>query len=162
MSSEKPCLPECGCLCPKHFEPHQRADDCQGEPRFCAHGCPNGPRAPQAEEPKAGCVKECKFTPLELGPHAPTVYHAPGCPKHGEWCKGCEKEKDFCICKPAPAEAPKACGACMEWDPSCEDCLRATPLTPAPAEAGKVEECVEGCLCTCGNILAVHTKGDKP
>lgn len=36
---------------------------------------------------------------------------------------------------PKASEAPVACGACMEWDPSCEDCLRSSPpeeTDPAP------------------------------
>lgn len=64
---------------------------------------------------RAGHVREMhrpnNFCPREDG-------HAPGCPN-----------------APHKASEAVACGACMEWDPSCDDCLRASPPLDEPAPA---------------------------
>lgn len=63
--------------------------------------------------------------------------------KCGWMYSGSHQHHEFVVAKHHPAcpnapkasEAPMACGACMEWDPSCDDCLRASPPLDEPAPA---------------------------
>lgn len=62
------CLPGCRCICPRHYEDHPRTSECLGPRLYCATGCPNGPRAPQAEavctcNPNCfGCECNCHYS----------------------------------------------------------------------------------------------------
>lgn len=187
MTTTAECLPECGCLCPKHFEAHQRTDDCQGEPRFCAPGCPNA--APKASEaPVEECVEGCLCTcgdilavhmvtraPFEPDPQG----HAIACPKYidllhpngrctcggegrCEWCEriGNSYADDWVNTKPAPA--PVDVGPGSAWQRKAEEnARRLASFSPKASEAPKVDEprCLPECERNCWSGQDKHAYG---
>ena len=110
------CLPECRCVCPDLYEGHRPSGHAGSEYEHHAPGCPNGPRAPQAE-----------------------CYHCKTC---REQCAPRTGQPICCNCK-SPLTAPQAedGGKVETWDNTtmcfgndCPNCKRERKKKPAPSE----------------------------
>ena len=142
------CLPECRCMCPRHFEDHPRTSECLGPRLYCAPGCPNGPRVPQAKvvcicSPNCfGCECNCHYS-IRPAPQAED-----GGKVHGDDCvDDCNGCTCWCHPKPAPAHEPKqGSEEPIDWDAakaSSESWAKGRPLphdlkcTPAQETLGR-------------------------